>query len=136
MSVAIPLENPHCWTFTCCLRLWNCRENDSFLQIDVLFHKIELFLKQNTLCVRIEEEEIETPFAVSDGMWTVMKFLYDSHLEIQIAEKSFVMETSCPGLKSCRFGNEFTTMDVLSFQANQRQVMFSFSFSFHFLFSS
>ena len=104
----------------------------------MLFHKIELFLKQNTLCVRIEEEEeeeIETPFAVSDGMWTVMKFLYDSHLEIQIAEKSFVMETSCPGLKSCRFGNEFTTMDVLSFQANQRQVMFSFSFSLHSLFS-
>ena len=128
--VAIPLENPHFWTFSCCVRLWNCAESSPFLQVDVLSHPIELFLKKNTLWVRIGDDETETPFAFSDGVWTGIDFVYDAKLELKVSEKSFVIEKACPGLKSCRFGNEFETMDVLSFQANQRQVLFSFSFCF------
>lgn len=127
---AIPLEKPHFWTFSCCVRFWNCAENVPFLQIDVLSHTIELFLKANTLWVRIGDDETESPFRILDDVWTGIDFVYDSHLEIRVFEKSFLIEKACPGLKSCRFGNESTTMDVLSFQANQRQVLFSFSFSF------
>lgn len=132
--VAIPFEKPHFWTFSCCVRFWNCSELAPFLQIDVLFHTIELFFKANTLCVRIGEDETESPFRIEDGVWTGIDFVYDSHLEIRVFEKPFIIEKACPGLKSCLFGNENTTMDVLSFQANQRQVFFSFSSSFCLLF--
>lgn len=80
--------------------------------------------------MRIGDDETESPFQIADGVWTGIDFVYDSHLEIRVFEKTFIIEKACPGLKSCRFGNEHTTMDVLSFQANQRQVLFSFSFSF------